>query len=157
MSRRLPGPLSSRSWSEAIVVFLVGVGFVVLGGGAGIASAIGVGIVWLLLPMAYAVTLGYGLLTALTIGEGASLEALVVGVGLFVMLVVPAARLYRRRTLVAVTLLTAGVLLVVFGIVFAAADALWVAAGALAVTWAVAAYGIHRYERMILGLAGGSS
>lgn len=157
MRGRVTEPLSDRSWPGVVAVLVAGVGFAAVDGLPGVTSAIGVGIVWLLLPAVYAVALGYGLLAALTISEGASIEALVAGLGLFVILLTPAPRLYRRQTLVSATLVTAGALLVVFGVTFATTGALWTAAVALAVAWTVAAYGVHRYELMILGLAEGSS
>jgi hypothetical protein len=157
MTRLTTEPLPGRSWSEAVAMLLAGAGFVALGGLSGVASAIGIGIVWLLLPSVYAVTIGYGLLAAFTIDGGVSLNALIVGIGLFAMLLAPAARLYRWETLVFVIVFAMATLFLVFAIAFATTDTLRSAALALAVTWAVAAYGVHRYERMILGLAGGSS
>jgi hypothetical protein len=49
------------------------------------------------------------------------------------------------------------VLSLVFAVAFTTAGTLWIATLALAASWAVAAYGVHRYERVILGLARGSS
>lgn len=157
MSWRTAKPLSGRSRSEVIAMLLAGAGFVALGGLPGVASAVGIGTVWLLLPSVYAVAIGYGLLAAFTIDGSVSLDALITGIGLFAILLAPAVGLYRRETLVSVIVFAMVTLFLVFGIAFATTDTLWSAALALAVTWVVAAYGVHRYELMILGLAGGSS
>jgi hypothetical protein len=157
MNRRRAGPLPDRSWSEAIAGLLIGAGFVAIGGLPGVASAIGVGIVWLYFPAVYVVALGFGLLAALTIDGVASIESLAVGISLFAMLLAPATGLYRSKTLVSTTVLATGVLSLVFAVAFTTAGTLWIATLALAASWAVAAYGVHRYERVILGLARGSS
>lgn len=140
-----------------IAALVAGLGFVLVGGLAGVASALAVALVWLFLPAVYAVALGHVLLAALTVDGGTLLEFIVVGLGLFAVLLAPASRLYERETLVSVTVFAAGVLFFAFGIAFTTADVLWIASLALVVLWALAAYGIHRYELVTLGLVEGSS
>ena len=149
--------LPDRSRAEVIAVLVAGIGFALVGGPAGVASALAVGVVWFLLPAVYAVALGHVLLAALTVGGGTPLEFVGVGLGLFAVLLAPAARLYRRETVVSITVFAAGALVFAFGITFTTAGALWIASLALVVIWVLVAYGIHRYELVTLGLVEGSA
>lgn len=157
MRRNALRVLPDRSRMEIIAMLIAGVGFALVGGLAGVASALTVGIVWLLLPAVYAVALGYVLLTALTVSSSTLFEFIVVGFGLFAVLLAPTSRFYRRKTLISVTVFAAAALFSVFAIAFTIADTLWIEVLALIVTWALAVYGIHRYELVVLGIVEGSS
>lgn len=149
--------LRNRSRTGAIAVLVAAVGFVVLGGALGAASALAVATVWLLFPAVYAVAIGHVLVAALTVGGATPLDLLVVELGLFAVLLSPAATLYRREMIVSVTVFAMGALVFTFGIVSTTSDALPVPVLALVATWTLAAYGLYRYELVSLEHVEGST
>lgn len=124
--------------------------FALFGGPTGLAVGVAVAIGCVLLPGPFAFALGHlGLLGAFP--DPAPAEVVPVEAGLLLSLTAATAAAEGARAVVAVAAAFVGLTaVVVTGVV--ATDAPWLVAGLLGAVVAALAYGVHRYERLRLGL-----
>ena len=134
----------------ALGVVVAAVALGVAAGPAGAAAGALVALSWYRLEAVYAFALGQ-VAAAAVLGDGATALAVAgAEAGLLVLLVAPLAAA-DARSVVAFAAATAG-LLAVLRLARSAWEPLWAAAVALGLVAAAVAYGIHRYERVQLGL-----
>ncbi|WP_122088202.1 hypothetical protein [Halalkalicoccus subterraneus] len=151
--------ITERSWTEFLAVLIAAAGFALLGDFApiGIAGGVAIGLLWLTLPVIYAVALGHLLVVALTVDGFETLAIAVAELGLFGMLVAAIPTFYDRGAVTSMTVFVFGLFVFVFGIAFVSSEALWIGALALVVVGALVAYGMHRYELVSLDLVEGAT
>jgi hypothetical protein len=144
------------TWPGLAAVGLAGIGFVLVGGVAGVGAALALGAAWYALPAPYAVALGHLLFVALLPAEPGALQLVPAELGLLGILAVarPAGDGMARSgalrfgaLLVGGTLLLGGVAALGLRLGGLPGGVLALAAVALPV-----GYGLHRYERLRLGL-----
>lgn len=150
--------LSTRSRREIGAVVIAAVGLVFASGFelAGAASAAVIALVWFVFPVVYTIALGHILVAALTVDGFSTIAIVIAELGLFGILLTAAPTLYDRGTVTSMTVFMLGLFVFTFGIAFVTSEALWIGALALLVVGAIAAYGMHRYELVSLGLVEGS-
>lgn len=151
--------ITERSWLEVLAVLIAAAGFVLVGdlSPLGIVGGIAIVLLWLTLPIIYAVALGHVLVVVLTVDGFETLAIAVAELGLFGMLLATIPTLYDRGAVTSMTVFVFGLFVFVFGIAFVSSEALWIGTLALAIVGALVAYGMHRYELVSLGLAEGST
>lgn len=152
-SNRSGGRVRGTRLSGAGAVAVV-LAFGAFGGLAGLAAGVAVAVGSLVLPATYAFAFGHvALLFALpspTLRQIAAVE-----LGLAAVLVSPMAGTDGGRRLIAATALCFVGLAAVVAPASLAVDPLWTVAAALVALVAALSYGVHRYERLRLGLLEG--
>lgn len=150
--------LSERSIREIVAVVIAAIGLVLISGLelAGVAGAAAIALVWFLFPVVYTIALGHVLVAALSVDGFSTIAIVTAELGLFGILLTATPALYDRGTVTSMTVFMLGLLVFTFGIAFVTSETLWIGALALLVVGAIAAYGMHRYELVSLGLVEGS-
>lgn len=141
----------------ALAVGLVGVGLVWIGGFAGLLATLVTVAVWAVIAPEYAVAAGQVLVAALVGAAGpVAIPPIVVAEsGLALVLLVELLADDDRRFGVLGYLVAIGGIGAVTSLLYATEVGLWLVGGVQLAVFAVAAYGIHRYERLRLGLIEG--
>ncbi|WP_458210530.1 hypothetical protein [Haladaptatus sp. NG-SE-30] len=142
----------TKTWLDGAGALLVAIVYTVANGLPGLIAGGMLVLMWYLLPTLYTFAFGQ-LLVAALFADGVALRYLIpLELGLISVLVGPVLTLdhpYRR------VVMTSGIASV-FGIgivaIYQLDQAYWQAIGILAVVFALGAYGLHRYERVALGL-----
>lgn len=152
VGRARPPSVDRRHWFGGLGVALATLGLGLAAGVPGLAAGAGAAIAWFLLPAPSAFAAGQLLAVAALSADDPPLAVAIAELGLLSVLAGPLAETDAPRgTLAAfaVAALAAGA--VGWGLLRTDRP-LWLAALAVAVVAATAAYGIHRYERVSLGL-----
>jgi len=143
-------------WLGLATLALAGAGFVLLADLRGAIAAVVLGVAWYALPAPYAVAVGHLLLVALLPPESGIEAIQVVGLvpveaGLLGLLATAAPRIDAPARFAVALVVATAVLVGVAALGFLAGGVPG-AAAALAVVAGVLGYGLHRYERLRLGL-----
>jgi hypothetical protein len=110
--------------------------------------------VWVLTPAIYTVALGHVILLPIATGL-AGPELLAVELGLLAVLLGPAFAAERTWTLIAAAVVLFGTLLLAVAVTLQLVDVIWPAAVVFANLALLAAYLVHRYELVRLGMIEG--
>ena len=157
---RLPDRLfdDERTRLGAVGVVVAGIGLVALAGLPGVVAAVLLAVAWILLPATYAFAVGQIALVALA-SDGALVGFAAVEVGLLGVLLAPATRLADPvpPVALAVAWVLAGVALAWASTGAGAPLDPWLAGLALVTLTALAAYVVHRYQLVALGLVADDS
>lgn len=144
-----------RSIPGGIAVIAVIVLLWMVSGQIGFVGGAVLAVAWAVLPATYAFAVGQVAFVAVTRQTGlldaGLLPLALVEVGLLGVLVGPSLRSARGRRTAASTLLGAAVLGGIVLASYALWDRVWVAAAVLVGVGALGAYGLHRYELVVLG------
>lgn len=151
-------PIPTRS-TRTVVLGLLGAGIAGVGlwltaGDPALAAVavIAVGLAWYRLDEWYAIALGHAMVLPIVPAETASPELLVVELGLFVLLVAPAADADTPVSFVGMALLALGGLVAVAAGSYEWTDRLWIAAGVLLGAIVLGGYTLYRHELVRLDL-----
>ena len=136
---------------ELLGLLLAVIGLALAGGGPGLLAGVVLGIVWYLLPGAYAFTVGWIAIVAIVGDGGVSIGAALCVLGLVVVLLSPVGTLPRLQTVLTGTGLAAVGLLVVTRLAYAISGTLWIAALVLVVLFGLSTYGLYRYDLLTTG------
>lgn len=156
--------MAARMPTETAADLLGPVGLVVFGGGMGsvagvpgLVAGVGVAAVWYALGTPYAIAVGHLLLAALvpTVPPLPALAAVELGTLLLLAGDAGVTAGPGRRSIAG--LVAFGGLLAALGAARSVTEELWLLAAALVGVTAVAAYGLHRYERVRMGLVEGAA
>jgi hypothetical protein len=149
-----PRPIAEWTLLGVFGVVLTTVVLGVVGGVAGVGLAAAFVAVWLLVPAVYSYALGHALALGATAGALPVVELLFVELGLLAVLLGPLTRPGRlgRRTVARSTIGLGFVLFAAVVVGLAVREDLQVATVVLLLAGAVLAYGLHRYELLVLGL-----
>lgn len=147
----LIAPRGGRPWAELLAASALLAACAVAGGAPGALAGLAALAVWVALGAPYAVAGGTIALAAAVLDGLAPLSVALVGAGFLAVVLAPAVRTPAPGRFAAVTLASA---LGLGGVAWAVARVapLWVAAAALLGALGLAAYGLHRYELVRLGL-----
>jgi hypothetical protein len=154
-----PRPRDEWTLLGVFGVVLTGAVFGIVGGLVGVLLALAFGGVWLFAPTVYSYALGHVLALGISARAVTAVELLFIELGLVAVLLGPLVIATdgddgRVRSTLTRSVLGAGSALfavVVVGLAFV--ESLWPTAALLTVVAGLAAYGLHRYERLALGLA----
>ncbi|WP_331234076.1 hypothetical protein [Natronorarus salvus] len=148
---RFPERTQTPTWIGSIALLATVSAFALVGGIQGGVAATALVPIWLLLPGIYVVAFGHILLAAF-VGDLSVVSVLAVEIGLLLLLADAAYAHHRPGTLFANAVFAAGGLVVVVAVILAGDGRLWITAGGLLFAFGAAAYGIHRYELVSLGV-----
>jgi hypothetical protein len=140
----------NRPWLALVSLTLAGLGFFLVGGLSGVVAAVALGVAWYVFPAPYAVAGGHLLFVALLPADPGLLLIAPAELGLLGILAAAAPDEAPERfvaVLAGATLLLSGV--AGFSFRF---GGLTTAAVSVAVVALLLGYGLHRYERLRLGL-----
>jgi hypothetical protein len=107
--------------------------------------------IWLFFPVVFTIAAAFVLLATL-VTSVTVIDVAFVGLGVILVLAGRTSELERAGTLLSTTVFVAAVCFLVVALVLSLDRALWIAAGVLLVALVTAAYGVHRYELVSLGL-----
>lgn len=146
-------PLSRNGhWIGGIGVAIATIALGLTAGPVGLAAGLGAALAWYALPGWYAFTVGLVVATPLIVSAPSLWTRAVVLLGLLAVLAGPLTRVEdETRTLTAFAFTTAVVAIVGWGVLWTD-QPLWLAALVVAAISVLIAYGLHRYELLMLGL-----
>jgi hypothetical protein len=161
LSNLLSDPRPREEWTLLGIfgVVLTGAVFAIVGGLFGALLALAFGLAWVFVPTVYSYALGHVLALGVSARAVTAVELLFIELGLVAVLLGPLVIATEggveqvRSTLTRSVLGAGSALFAVVVVALAFVESLWLTAALLAVVAGLAAYGLHRYERLALGLA----
>lgn len=140
-----------RAWGGWIACIVLVIAFSIASGLWGAFAGATVTLVWLALGTPYALAAGFVLLLALTPEGIEPFSVLLIGTGFVALLLAPTITATASRAY-AISAVSATVTAGAFSWLLLQSQPVWIVAVSLIGAFALATYGLHRYQRLRLGL-----